>query len=201
VSCGNEPELLLACPGRPPIPTAVALTAPGSDLAAPENSDMDRRPRMFVPGAVQRVPVVTRRSGSGLVLPGVDDATQRLGPTPVLGENAFVERLTRVYLIAREYLEGFESARGRKYERNQWIAVLLAAHPAEEYLCQLAALNHAVNSEELTLAYKDRFLEMLADDAAEAVRSAMAGGCRRAPTVAARAANDPARDAAGSAWS
>jgi hypothetical protein len=39
-----------------------------------------------------------------LVLPGVDDATQRLGPTPVLGENAFVERLTRVYLIARQMI-------------------------------------------------------------------------------------------------
>jgi hypothetical protein len=66
--------------------------------------------------------------------------------------HAFVERLTRVYLIAREYLEGFEAARGRVYDRDQWVAVLLAAHPAEEYLCQLAALNHAANSEELTLA-------------------------------------------------
>ena len=140
------------------------------------NSDGDRRPRVFVPGTAQRVPVVTRRSASGLVLPGLDDAARRLGLTPVLGEDAFVERLTRVYLIAREYLEDFESARGRKYERNQWIAVLLAAHSTEEYLCQLAALNHAANSDELTLAYRDRFLEMLADDAAEAVRSAMAGG-------------------------
>lgn len=145
-------------------------------MTAPENGTGDRRSRLFVPGAARKVPVVTRRSASGLVLPGVDDVARMLGLTPVLGESAFVERLSRVYLIAREYLEGFESARGRKYERDRWFAVLLAAHPAEEYLCQLAALNHAANSEELTLAYQDRFLEMLADDAAEAVRAAMAGG-------------------------
>jgi hypothetical protein len=145
-------------------------------VSAPENTGRDLPSRLFVPGAARRVPVVTRRSASGLVLPGVDDAARRFGLTPVLGENAFVERLSRVYLIAREYLEGFENVRGRKYERDQWFAVLLAAHPVEEYLCQLAALNHAANSDELTLAYRDRFLGMLADDAAEAVRSAMAGG-------------------------
>jgi hypothetical protein len=113
---------------------------------------------------------------SGLVLSGVDEVARRLGLSSALGENAFMERLVRVYLIASEYLEAFEGARGRVYDRGQWIAVLLAAHPAEEYLCQLAALNHAASSDELTLAYRDRFLEMLADDAAEAVRSAMAGG-------------------------
>lgn len=149
---------------------------PVGDVTVPESGGGNRVPRMFVPRAAQRMPVVTRRSASGLVLPGVDDAARRLGLTPVLGESVFVERLTRVYLIAREYLEGFETRRGRKYKRDQWIAVLLSAHPAEEYLCQLAALNHAANSDELTLAYRDRFLGALADDAAEAARSAMAGG-------------------------
>ena len=129
-----------------------------------------------MPGAAQRVPVVARRSASGLVLPGVNDAAQLFGLMPVLGENAFLERLVRVYVIAREYLEGFERTRGRVFDRNQWIAVLLAAYPAEDYLCQLAALNHAANSDELTLAYRDLFLARLAEDAAPAVQSVMAGG-------------------------
>jgi hypothetical protein len=64
-------------------------------VSAPEKSGWDLRSRLFVAGAAQRVPVVTRRSVSGLVLPGVDDAARRFGLTPVRGENAFVERLTR----------------------------------------------------------------------------------------------------------
>jgi hypothetical protein len=35
------------------------------------------------------------------VLPEVNDAARRLGLSPVLGENVFIERLVRVYLIAR----------------------------------------------------------------------------------------------------
>jgi hypothetical protein len=84
--------------------------------------------------------------------------------------------LVRVYLIAREYLAPFDAARGRVFDRDQWISVLLAKYPAEEYLCQLAALNHASGSDELTTAYQDRFLEVVGGDVAEAIRRAMAGG-------------------------
>ena len=93
--------------------------------------------------------------------------------------------------------------------------MLLAQFPAEEYLCQLAVLNHAATSDELTEAYRERFLEASPPDAAEAVRRAMAGGIdgfRRwflarqlvlramrlvlvPPAAAAGAAPDPALDA------
>jgi hypothetical protein len=48
--------------------------------------------------------------------------------------------------------------------------------PAEEYLCQLAILNHAATSDDLTDPFAERFLKSIAPDAAEAVRHAMAGG-------------------------
>jgi hypothetical protein len=96
-----------------------------------------------------------------------------LGPTPVPMENAWLDKLVRVYLIARDYLAPFDAARGRVFDRDQWISVLLTKYPAEEYLCQLAALNHASSSDELTMAYQDRFLEVVSDDAAEAIRQAM----------------------------
>jgi hypothetical protein len=54
--------------------------------------------------------------------------------------------------------------------------VLLARFPAEEYLCQLAILNHAATSDELAEPFAERFLERIAPDAAETVRRAMAGG-------------------------
>ena len=41
--------------------------------------------------------------------------------------------------VARDYLVPFEAARGRVFDRDQWISILLAKYPAEEYLCQLAA--------------------------------------------------------------
>ncbi len=53
---------------------------------------------------------------------------------------------------------------------------LLARFPAEEYLCQLAILNHAATSDELTRPFAERFLERIAPDAAETVRRAMTGG-------------------------
>jgi hypothetical protein len=84
--------------------------------------------------------------------------------------------LVRVYLPAREYLGPFEAARGRDFDRDAWISVLLARFPAEEYLCQLAILNHAATSDELTEPFAERFLERIAPDAAQTVRCAMAGG-------------------------
>ena len=80
-----------------------------------------------------------RRSASGLVLPGIRSTAWMLGLSPVPAENTWLDRLARVYLVARDYLTSFEAARGRVFDRDQWIRVLLAKYPAEEYLCQLAA--------------------------------------------------------------
>ncbi len=99
-----------------------------------------------------------------------------LGLSPVPAPNTWLDKLARVYLVARDYLTSFEAARGRAFDRDQWISVLLAKYPAEEYLCELAALNHASNYEELTAAYLERYLDAVADDVAEAIRRAMAGG-------------------------
>jgi hypothetical protein len=117
-----------------------------------------------------------RRSASGLVLPGIRSTAWMLGLSPVPAENTWLDRLARVYLVAGDYLTSFETARGRVFDRDQWISVLLAKYPAEEYLCQLAGLNHASNSDELTAAYMERFLKVVAADTAEAIRRAMAGG-------------------------
>lgn len=118
--------------------------------------------------------MVSRTSASGLVLPGIPATAWMLGLTPVPEENTWLDMLTRVYLVARDYLTLFEVRRGRVFDRDQWIAVLLARYPAEEYLCQLAALNHAANSDELTAAYQERFLAIVAADAAD-IRHALSG--------------------------
>ena len=131
--------------------------------------------RLSVP-AGQRVPMGARTSASGLVLPGIPSTAWMLGLSPVLAENTWLDRLARVYLVARDYLTAFDTARGRAFDGDQWIAVLLAKYPVEEYLCQLAALNHATNSDELTVAYQERSLEVVAADAAGAIRCALAGG-------------------------
>jgi hypothetical protein len=131
--------------------------------------------RLFMP-ALQRAPMGSRTSASGLVLPGIPSTAWMLGLSPVPGENTWIDKLARVYLVARDYLTPFHAARGRVFDRDQWIAVLLAKYPPEEYLCQLAALNHAANSDELTVAYQERFLDVVAADAADAIRRALAGG-------------------------
>lgn len=98
------------------------------------------------------------------------------GVTPVPEGYEWLGNLLGVYLPAREYLGPFEAARGRAFDRDAWMRVLLARFPAEEYLCQLAVLNHAATSDELTEPFVERFLTRIAPDAAEAVRRAMAGG-------------------------
>jgi hypothetical protein len=118
----------------------------------------------------------SRASSSGLVLPGIPTTAWMLGLSPVPEENAWLDRLTRVYLLARDYLVSYEDSRGRVFNRDQWITALLALYPVEEYLCQLAALNHAANSDELTLAYQERFLAVTAPSAAAAIRHALGGG-------------------------
>lgn len=97
------------------------------------------------------------RSASGLALPGISSTASMLGLTPVPERSAWLD-LTRVYLIAREYLEAADSARGRVFSRDDWIAVLLARHAQVEYLHLLAALNHAACHDELAKEYQDRFL-------------------------------------------
>ena len=99
-----------------------------------------------------------------------------LGLTPVPQGHAWLDNLVRVYLIAREYLAAFEAARGREFDRDAWIGVLLSRYPAEEYLCQLALLNHAATADELTVQVQERFVVRIAPDAADAVHSALDGG-------------------------
>ncbi len=118
----------------------------------------------------------SRTSASGLVLPGISSTAWMLGLTPVPEENAWLDKLVRVYLVARDYLAPYEAAQRRVFDRGQWIKVLLAKYPVEEYLCQLAALNHAANSDELTVAYQQRFLEIVTPVAADAIGHALAGG-------------------------
>jgi uridine phosphorylase len=109
------------------------------------------------------------------VLPETSLATWTPSSGPVVGSNVWLDRLVRVYLVARDYLVTFDRARGRRFDRGQWVAALLGKFPAEEYLCQLAALNHASNSDELTDVYQQRFLEVIAPTAAQALRRALVG--------------------------
>ena len=120
-----------------------------------------------------------------------------LGLTPVPEGHAWLDNLVGVYLPAREYLGPFEAVRGRDFDRDAWIRVLLARFPAEEYLCQLAILNHAATSDELTGPFAERFLERIAPDAAETVRRAMAGGIDGFPPLVPGPPARAARDAAG----
>jgi hypothetical protein len=99
-----------------------------------------------------------------------------LGLTPVPEGHAWLDNLVSVYLIACEYLASFEAARGREFDRDAWIHVLLGRHPAEEYLCQLAILNHATTADALTVPHQEQFLARIAPDAADAVRRALDGG-------------------------
>jgi len=126
---------------------------------------------LFVP-AQTPVPASEPRSASGLVLPGIPSTAWM---TPVPEGHAWLDNLVRVYLPAREYLVPFEAARGRDFDRDAWIGVLLTRFPVEEYLCQLAILNHAATSDELTEPFTERFLERIAPDAADTVRRVMAG--------------------------
>ncbi len=114
-------------------------------------------------------------SASGLVLPGVPSAGWMPGVTPAPEGYEWLGNLLGVYLPAREYLGPFEAARGRVFDRDAWVRVLLARFPAEEYLCQLAILNHAATSDELTAPFVERFLDCIALDAAETVRREIGG--------------------------
>jgi hypothetical protein len=63
----------------------------------------------------------------------------------------------------------------RAFDRDAWIAALLALHPQDQYVYQLAALNHATNDLTLLDEYRQRFLARVAPDVAELVRLALAG--------------------------
>lgn len=98
-----------------------------------------------------------------------------LGLVPVPEPNAWIGELTGAYLIAGEYLGPCEAAHGRAFDRDAWISALLALHPRDQYLYQLAALNHATNDLALLDEYQQRFLTRMATDVAEVVRLALAG--------------------------
>jgi hypothetical protein len=110
------------------------------------------------------------------VLPGIPSTAWMLGLVPVPEGHAWLDNLVRVYVIAREYLVPFEAACGRDFDRDAWIPVVLKLYPAEELLCQLAALNHAATSDALTLDVQQRYLDGMVPDAAEALRHALGGG-------------------------
>jgi len=79
------------------------------------------------------------------VLPDMSWTAARLGLVPVPEPNAWIGELTGAYLIASEYLAPCEAARGRAFDRDAWISALLALHPRDQYVYQLAALNRATN--------------------------------------------------------
>jgi hypothetical protein len=110
---------------------------------------------------------ITNTSASGLVLPGFDGARTSI-------RSAWTENVIAVYLIAREYLEVTEASRGRVFDRDTWITTLLAQHSEEEYLRQLAALNHAAIHDDLISQYQERFLAQLTPAAADIVRRRLA---------------------------
>lgn len=80
-----------------------------------------------------------------------------LGLVPVPEPNAWIGELAGAYLIAGDYLGPCEAARGRAFDRDAWISALLALHPRDQYLYQLAALNHATNDLALLDEYQQRF--------------------------------------------
>ena len=121
-------------------------------------------------------PAGAATSASGLVLPGIPSTAWMLGLAPVAEGHGWLDNVVRVYLVARDYLGPFEAARGRSFDRDAWMRVLLGLYPVEEYLCQLAILNHAATSDELTQPVQDRYLSVMKPEAAGAVRRAMAGG-------------------------
>ena len=106
-----------------------------------------------------------------------------LGLTPVHELNAWLANMARSYLIAREYLEPAEAARGRVFNRDDWITALLALHPQDAYVRQLAALNHAACPKHLVDAYQDRFPQQLPQIDARAVRAALGGAIDGQPRV------------------
>jgi hypothetical protein len=101
---------------------------------------------LFVP-APRPTPAPARTTSSGLVLPGIPSTAWMLGLAPVPEGHAWLDNLVKLHLPARKYLAPFEAARGREFDRDAWIRVLLARFPAEEYLCQLAILNHVATPE------------------------------------------------------
>jgi hypothetical protein len=149
----------------------------GSDRLYVDRMVTGRRPAhgLFVP-IPQTAPPADRRSASGLVLPGIPSTAWMLGLAPVPEGHAWLDNLVRVYVIAREYLGPFEAACGRDFDRDACIRVVLNLYPAEELLCQLAALNHAATSDALTLDAQQRYLDEMVPDAAQALRHALAGG-------------------------
>ncbi len=127
---------------------------------------------LFLPAAPRMPPPTT---ASGLLLPDMSVTAAMLGLVPVPEPNAWIGELTGAYLIAGEYLGPCETARGRAFDRDAWISALLALHPRDQYLYQLAALNHATNDLALLDEYQQRFLTRMATDVAEVVRLALAG--------------------------
>lgn len=109
-----------------------------------------------------------------LAVPGSSPGSGPDAPPPGEGQ-AWLDSVLTVYLTASEYLAPYERARQRVFDRDAWIGAQLDRYPAQAYLCQLAALNHAATSDELTIDVQGRVLSRLGDGAASAVCRAVQG--------------------------
>jgi len=98
--------------------TTWRVTAGRAYLRSVTNPD-PRPARPFSPTYAPRPRTAERRSTSGLVLPGTESTAWMLGLTPVSAPNTWLDKLARVYLVARDYLTSSETARGRAFDRDQ----------------------------------------------------------------------------------
>ena len=109
--------------------TAAAVQNVGLRAYPERMQDGGRSPvRLFMP-AVRQPLMGVQMSEAGLVLPGISSTAGMLGLAPVTGSNAWLDRLVRVYLDRAGLPGSFEAARGRDFDRDQWIAVLVAQVP------------------------------------------------------------------------
>ncbi len=123
------------------------------------------------------------RSAGGLILPSISTTAWMLGLVPVAEQSAWLNNMVGTYVIAREYLGPAEARRGREFSREDWIAVLLTLHSQDEYLYQLAVLNHVTRHKELKAQYQERFLAQIPPDDAAALQTALTGGIDGVPRV------------------
>jgi hypothetical protein len=125
---------------------------------------------LFIPAAPADA---TRLTASGLAIPDQVWAARALGLRPVREHGTAHRELVDVYLVAGQYLRPALAERGLAYEPQAWIAALLGLHTPEQYLCALAALNHAAGSPESIEPWRRRYVAHLAEDLARRVNAAV----------------------------
>ena len=121
-----------------------------------------RRPEpagMFAPATNTSSP--TTPPSSGLIIPDRAWAAGALGLHPVPERDLWRTDLIGVYLVAQEYLRPAMESRGQVFDRDAWISALLQLYSTEEYLCMLAAFNHATNDADQANQCRQRFVAHL----------------------------------------